>query len=164
MVEQTKKIQTKSTWNHEKWVSILGKWMWVILLVNALIYVLLNIYWMSAAYTAWNDLKLYYESYGVPFTATFAIDASWIWGIVSAIILIIFAIAIVRPRFSKPCGEKDWDYLLDDVLKLGSIRFPWMLVWGIIAEIFGQWWAGAPIILIALVLLFAGPKPYNWKT
>ncbi len=164
MTEQTKKTKSKGTWKHEGWASFLGKITWIILLINSLVYILLNIYWMSAAYTAWNDLKTYYQTLGVPFTATFTVDASWIWGIVSAIILIIFAIAIVRPRFSNPCSEKNWDYLLDDVLKLGSIRFPWMLVWGIIAEIFGQWWGGAPIFVIALFLLFDGPKQYEWKT
>lgn len=167
MVEQTKTVKSKGSWQHEKWASILGKWTWVLLLVNALIYIIWPIADIATTYSLWLEGKQAYEalpyaSLAGPYPA-YPLDAYLIWEIVSAIVLAIFAIAIVRPRFSKLCGEKNWDKLLDDVFVLGSVRIPWMLAWGIIAEIFGQWWGGAPIFIIALVLLFAGPKSYSWK-
>ncbi|MBN1802023.1 MAG: hypothetical protein JW891_10980 [Candidatus Lokiarchaeota archaeon] len=168
MTEQEKKPKPKGKWQHENWVSILGKWTWVILLVNALVYILWPIVTIATTYSEWLSLKQLYDASYIPGIMppypAYPLDAYLIWEIIAAIILVIFAIAIVRPRFSKPCADKDWDKLLDDVLVLGSVRIPWMLIWGIITEILGQWWGGAPIFVVAFVLIFAGPKPYSWKT
>jgi hypothetical protein len=38
-----------------------------------------------------------------------------------------------------------------------------VLFWGIIVEIFGHFWAGIPVIIIGLVIIFAGPKEYKWS-
>ena len=80
------------------------------------------------------------------------------------IIIILLAIAIIRPKFSNKCAAKDWDSLHNWTLNLGGIRLPWMLIWGIIIDIFSWWyWGGLVIIIPALFLIFAGPKKYEWK-
>ncbi len=68
-----------------------------------------------------------------------------------------------KAYFSSKCANKDWDGLYNWVIPLGSIRFPWMLFWGIVVEVLGYGWGGFAIIIPALVLIFAGPKPYEWK-
>jgi len=131
--------------NIESWVITLGKWAWVIAVINGLVYLLWGIIWFAF----------------IPFSF---MDATYIWYIISGIITIIIAIIIVKPRFSSKCAAKDWDYLLNDVLTLGNLRIPWMLVWGILIEIFGNWWGGLPILIPAILLIFMGPKPYDWTT
>ena len=87
-----------------------------------------------------------------------------VWEIIWAIIIILLAFAIIRPKFSNKCANKDWDSLYNWFLNLGGIKIPWMLIWGIIIEAFSwYWWGGLPILIPALVLIFAGPKPYEWK-
>lgn len=87
-----------------------------------------------------------------------------IWLIICAILIGILTLFIVKPRFSDKCASKDWDFLLNDVLVIGNVRIPWMLIIGIIIEILGLWWWGGLAILIPMIfLLVAGPKPYNWK-
>lgn len=136
--------------NIESFVTILGKWAWVIVIINGLIYIFSGIWGLIWTIPA------------IPYGATLGI--STIWNIIGGIVVIILAIIIIKPRFSSKCAAKDWDYLLNDVLTLGNFRIPWMLIWGIIIEIFGNWWGGLPIIIPALLLIFMGPKPYDWTT
>jgi len=131
--------------NVEPFVTLLGKWAWVIAVINGLVYLFWGIMWFAF----------------IPFSF---MDATYIWYIISGIITIIIAIIIVKPRFSSRCAAKDWDHLLNDVLTLGNLRIPWMLIWGILIQIFGNWWGGLPIIIPALLLIFMGPKPYDWTT
>ncbi len=86
-----------------------------------------------------------------------------IWNITWGVIEILIAIAVIKPKFSDKCASQDWDALYGWVLKLGSFKLPWMLVWGIIFEMFG-WlaWGGLPVLIPAIMLLFVGPKPYEW--
>ena len=61
--------------------------------------------------------------------------------------------------------DDDWDSLYEWVLELGSLRLPWMLIWGAIISGFGWYgWAGALILIPAIMLLFFGPQEYEWKT
>jgi len=86
-----------------------------------------------------------------------------IWWIIEAIIMIIISLFIIRPKFSKKCAEKDWDALLNWTLNLGGLRLSWMLIWGIILEIFSwYYWGGLAILIPAFLLLFVGPKEYQW--
>ena len=89
--------------------------------------------------------------------------AEGVWYLIGAGLSVALAIIIIKPRFSNKCADKDWDSLINDVLVLGSIRIPWMLIWGIIITVVGQWWAGLTILIPVFFLIFAGPKPYNWK-
>ena len=60
-------------------------------------------------------------------------------------------------------GEKDWEKLLTDVLVLGNIQIPWMLIMGVILEIFGFGWGGAIVLICAILIIFLGPRKYEWK-
>ncbi|MFX1325618.1 MAG: hypothetical protein ACFE8N_11725 [Promethearchaeota archaeon] len=136
-------------WKHAGWVSGLGTWAWVIGIISGLI----NIIWGIATIV---------PLAAVPFGLGAALMGLPIWLIISGVLVIIICLVIVRPKFSKRCSEKDWDGLLNWVIG-GSVRFPMMLFWGIIVEIFGYGWGGFAIIIPALVLIFAGPKKFEWK-
>jgi hypothetical protein len=132
--EEEKPQEYNPNWeNTEPLVQTLGKWAWIVALVNGIIYLLLNILFLD------------------------------IVDIIFSIITIIIAIVYVKPRFSSKCEDKNWEYLYNDVLVLGNIRIPWMLIMGILLEIFGFWWGGALVLICAFILLFFGPKPYNWS-
>ncbi len=79
-------------------------------------------------------------------------------------IAIVFAFAFIKPRFSNKWKEEDYDYLFNDVIKIGKLRIPLMLIIGIILEILMSWWSGLFFLFIPLLLLiFMGPKEYKWK-
>jgi hypothetical protein len=137
----------ESEWQHASWVSSLGKWAWVIGVLNGIIGIL---YYVGLSFIYW-----WYPFYLV----------SQIWNIILAIIGIAISFLVIKPKFSKPCGEKDWDALYGWVLNLGGFNIPWMLIWGIILLYFGWWsWAAYAVLIPAIVLLFAGPKEYNWSS
>ena len=138
-------------WKHASWVSTLGKWAWGIGIISGIIDIIVGFTGAISSVTLVLGLVLF--SVG-----------NYIWLIISGIIIILISFFIIKPKFSDKCAAQDWDYLLNWVIPLGNIRFPWMLFWGIIVDIFGYWWGGLPILIPALVLIFAGPKPYEWKT
>jgi len=74
-----------------------------------------------------------------------------------------FVVFIILPFFSLKCAKKDWDFLLNWVIPLGNIRFPWMLFWGALLVVFGYWWGGWVVLIPAFVLLFTGPTEFKWK-
>ena len=128
-------------WKHASWVSFLGMIAWMVGILSGVISIIVGI--VRAA--------LFFFTWGSP-----------IWLIISGVMAIGISFFVILPKFSIKCQKKDWDSLLDWVLPIGNIRFPWMLLWGIILEIF-TWWGGICVIIPALVLLFAGPKEYEWK-
>ena len=143
----------ESEWQHASWVSTLGKWAWVIGIINGLFGILWYIYQFIVLSAAWAWLPGAY----VPTTE--------IWNIIVSIIGIAISFLVIKPKFSKPCGEKDWDALYGWVLNLGGFNVPWMLIWGILLLYFGWWsWGGYAVLIPAIVLLFAGPKEYNWTS
>ena len=148
-------------WQYEKIVSIVGKWAWVILLLDELIYIILGIYYEALAAQTIARLCAVFPPGTCPFVYT--VSATNVWYIVGAIATVLFSIVIVKPRFSNKCAAKEWDALMDDVLVVGGVRIPWMFIWCLIAAIFGQGWGTFPIVVPALLLIFAGPKPYEWK-
>ena len=137
-------------WKFASWVSTLGKWAWVIGIVSGIVDILIAIY--SIAILA-----------ALPFGAGAVYMGYGVWWLIAGILEILISFFVIRPKFSNKCANKDWDSLYEWILPLGSIRFPWMLIWGIITEVLGYGWGGFAIILPALVLIFAGPKPYKWK-
>jgi hypothetical protein len=137
----------ESEWQHASWVSTVGKWAWIILIVIDIIGLIASL--------------LFIISWG--FFALFA-AATQIWNIIASIIGILIALFVIRPKFSNPCGEKDWDTLYSWVLKLGGFNVPWMLVWGLLLFLFGWYGFGALFVLVpAFVLIFMGPKEYKWS-
>jgi hypothetical protein len=160
-MEENEQVKQKATyWKYENITYILGKWAWVFAILAGIIDLLFGIVGAITVYQSW---AIYLAPLGIPITETISSNAYNIWNIISSILLIIFAFFIIKPRFSDKCAQKDWDYLLNDVLQIGSFRFPWMFIWAIIAEILGQWWGGSLIIIPAILLVFLGPKEYNWK-
>ncbi|TFF85200.1 MAG: hypothetical protein EU551_04485 [Promethearchaeota archaeon] len=140
----------------------LGKIAWIVLLIEAIIFVILAIYYLvvlAAVSAAAAEAGVY--SYIAADLAFYTIYG-WFY-LIGAILAVIFAIAFVRPRFSKKWADKDYDYLLNDVIKIGSVRIPLFLIIGIILEIFLAWWGGLIILVPLLILIFAGPKEYKWK-
>ena len=139
----------------------LGKIAWIVLLIEAIIFIILGIYYLvvlAAVAAAAEQAGVY--SYVAADIAFYTIYG-WFY-LIGAILAFIFAIAFVRPRFSNKWAEKDYDYLLNDVIKLGNVRIPLFLIIGIILEIFLAWWGGLIILVPLLILIFAGPKEYQW--
>ncbi|MHA2399274.1 MAG: hypothetical protein ACXADU_10360 [Promethearchaeota archaeon] len=136
-------------WKHAGWVSGLGTWAWVLGIVGGVISIIIGISTI-ATFSGFLFLGL-----------GLALGPA-IWNIISGFIAIIIAIVIIRPKFSKRCADKDWDTLMNWVMSDG-FRFPWMLFWGILLHIFGYWFAGAFVTIPSLVLIFAGPREYEWK-
>lgn len=136
----------ESEWQHASWVSTVGKWAWVIGVLNGLIGIL---YVVGYSFILWWN----------PFYWT-----GQIWNIISSIIGIAISLLIIRPKFSNPCGKEDWDALYGWVLNLGGLRVPWMLIWGILMLPFGWYgWGGIAVLIPTLMLLFAGPKEFKWS-
>ncbi len=168
MSEKEKKAEKesiKTVWQYEKWVSIFGKWTWILVLIIALLYFLATIYTISSYTYLFIGAKLAWESNNSSSTYYYVYEFQpvWFWDIISPIILMYFAHNTLRSRFSKPCKEKDWNRLLDDVWIVGETRIPRMLIWFVITEIFGLGIAGMPIFIIAILLLYKGPQKYEWK-
>lgn len=160
MEENEKTTKKSKSWQYEKITYILGKWAWIFAILSAVVNLLLAVYYIVIAIQAYQVAVAYL---GPALAGSLVLSYYDIWNVITSIILIIFALLIIRPRFSNKCAAKDWNYLLNDVLPIGSFRFPWMFIWAIIAEILGQWWGGVFIIVPAILLVFAGPKEYKWK-
>ncbi|MFW9972767.1 MAG: hypothetical protein ACFFDF_21455 [Candidatus Odinarchaeota archaeon] len=141
-------IKAAGEWKHASWVSTLGKWAWVIGIVSGIVDIIIV---LPSLFLILPTLPYGAFLLGYP-----------IWWIISGVITILISFLIIKPKFSDRCANKDWDGLLNWVMS-DSFRFPWMLFWGIIVEIFGYGWGGFAIIIPALVLIFAGPKKYQWK-
>jgi hypothetical protein len=131
---------TKTEWKPASWVSELGKWTWLIGIISGIVNVIIGL------------TLLPYDSMG-----------TGIFLIISGIIAILISFAIIKPKVSDKCAQKDWDHFYNWVWKLSGTRIPFVLFWGIILEIFGYGWGGIPVIIVALMLIFFGPKKYEWS-
>ncbi|GAH66357.1 unnamed protein product, partial [marine sediment metagenome] len=122
----------ESEWQHASWVSTLGKWAWVIGVLNGLI----GIFWSLFQIFSFGGLILFL---GVSILGQ-------VWNIIASIVGIAIALLIIRPKFSNPCGAKDWDALYGWVLNLGGTNIPWMFIWGLILFLFGWYgWGGLAV-------------------
>jgi len=156
----------ETEWKHSGWVSGLGKWAWIILLALGIVHIIVALATTIPALIAWQNAKAIWDLAfpGTPYPYAFPLGGL-IWNIIGSVISIFVAIIIIRPKFSKPCGEKDWETLYGWTLKLGSLKIPWMFIWGVVYAIFGWYsWPAVFIMLPAIMLIFAGPRKYNWKT
>lgn len=134
-------------WQHASWVSFLGKIAWIIGLINGLIGLFASIGFIALG--------------GI---FAFLLIPTQIWNIIASIIGILIALFIIRPKFSNPCGAKDWEALYGWTLKLGGTNVPWMFIWGILLFLFGWYgWGGLAVLIPAIMLIFAGPRKYDWS-
>ena len=87
------------------------------------------------------------------------------WGIVKLVGVAIMAYLIwtYGKIYAQKCKEKDWSFLVNDVMVLGSIRIPKMLLYGIVVALITYGMGVILIILPALLIIFAGPEEFSWK-
>ena len=143
----------ESEWQHASWVSTVGKWAWVIGILNGLVGIFWAIYQIIVLTALWAWLPGGY------------VLTTEIWWIIASIVGIVISLLIIRPKFSNPCGAKDWDALYSWTLNLGGLNIPWMFIWGLLLFVFGWYgWAGLAVLIPAVMLIFAGPKEYNWSS
>jgi hypothetical protein len=142
-------------WKHASLVSTIGKWAWIIVILNGILQIIVPLIDYAVRAIAWSLVLPY----------PLLIGFTEIWDIISGVIVIVIGFFIIKPQFSAKCVDQDWDGLLDWVLVLGTFRVPWMLIWGIVLLIFDWYfWAAAVILIPAALLLFAGPKEFKWST
>ena len=150
MSESQSKPSTSGTWQFASLVSNLGKWAWIAGLINGIVEII---------------VALYTIGWGIalsPFGG--GLIGTGVWYIIGAVILIFISFAIIRPKFSNKCANQDWEALYSWTLSLGNTKIPWMLIWGIIFTIFSwYYWGGILVLLPAILLIFVGPRPYNWS-
>jgi hypothetical protein len=152
---------SKSTWETlEPIVSITGKWAWLYGVIVGVLYIILSIW----AFVTISRAIAYWESiYGTSIPYTGRGYGYAVWELITAVVSIAVSLLWVKPKFSIPCGEKDWEKLLTDVVKIGDIQIPWMLIMGVILAIFGYGWGGLAVLGCAIILIFFGPRKYEWK-
>jgi hypothetical protein len=169
MAEEPKgpKTTTESQWESEKgWVITLGTWAWLFSLANGIVYIIWGIvilFVQTGVQTATTPFIPYLPS--TVSTVWYSSRATGIYYLIGGSFNIIFSIAVVKFKFSNKVKERDWDFLYDEhILKLGSVRFPLMLLWGILLAAFGYGWGGVLVLVVVFMLLFAGPREYQWKS
>ncbi len=163
MSTQSKSQQKKSSSDDGamNFAEFLGKIAWIVVLIEGFIFIFWGIYYLYWASVA-TQVAEQYGAYSYVAADIASLTLYGVMYIIGGILGIIFAVAFVKPRFSNKWADKDYDYLLNDVVKIGSARIPLFLIIGIILEIFMSWWGGLIIIVPLLILIFAGPKEYKW--
>ena len=156
--ESTSTERTSSGWiSIENFVSFLGEWAWVILLVEGSIFILWGIIGLitisAAGAMAQQAGAAGYGAFNLAFYTFW-----YAWFIIGGVLTIVLAIIFVKPRFSDKWAYRDYDSLLNDVIEIGNIRIPLMLIIGIIISIFLLIWGGLIILIPLLLLIFMGPK------
>ena len=87
------------------------------------------------------------------------------WGIVQLVGVAIMAYLVwtYGKIYSQKCKEKDWSFLVNDVLVIGSFQMPKMLAYGIVVAFITYGTGVILIVLPALLIIFAGPEEFSWK-
>ncbi|MHA1746336.1 MAG: hypothetical protein ACTSWW_10080 [Promethearchaeota archaeon] len=159
-------IQKNDTWSSiEKWVALAGKWSWVWLLLQVVIGLIGTIL-AIAAIAVWSaqiallvPTDLFYAEYTA---ARAKLIGEVVWYFIGVAISLAALILFVRP-FAKKCGERDWGFLVNDVIVIAGYRIPKMLILGVVLEIFTQGYGGLLVLIPVLLILFVGPVPVQWK-
>jgi hypothetical protein len=142
-MSEKKDSGSKSTWDSlEPIVTVVGKYAWIYALVVGIIHVILGLVY----------ILVWWRSTG-----------TGIWWLINAGVLIAAALLWIKPKFSNPCGEKNWEALLADVLVLGNVQIPWMLIVGVLLAIFSTGYGSLFVLVPALLIIFLGPRDYDWK-
>ena len=129
-----------STWKSlEGIISFVGKFSWIILAIIAVFLIIGAILNFLADIIGWGIIQLV----GVAIMAYLV----WTYGKI----------------YAQKCKEKDWSFLVNDVMVLGSIQIPKMLLYGIVVAFITYGTGVVLIVLPALLIIFAGPEEYSWK-
>jgi len=130
-----------STWKSlEDIISFVGKFSWIILAFIAfwlVFWAILSFIGSGIVTGVWNLLSVAIMAYLV-----------WTYGKI----------------YAQKCKEKDWSFLVNDVLVIGSIKIPKMLVYGILICIFTYGTGIILIVLPALLTMFMGPEEFSFST
>ena len=86
-----------------------------------------------------------------------------IWNLLSVAIM-AYLIWTYGKVYSQKSKEKDWSFLVNDVLVIGSIQIPKMLAYGIVICIFTYGTGIILIVLPALLTMFMGPEEFSFTT
>lgn len=142
---QPRKSREDPSWKSlEKWVSLGGQFSWVLFVI-----------WIIVRLISIIVLGI------VPDTRV----KGWFyvfWGFLSITVIIYLGITFLKP-FAIKCKEKDWSYLVNDVIVFDIYRIPKMLVLGLVLLIFSSW-GSSLVILVSLFIIFMGPEEVQWKT
>ncbi len=134
------KTRDDSTWKSlEDIISFVGRFSWIILAIIAFFLVLGAI------------LGIIGSKIGI---AVFQL---------LSVAIMVYLVWTYGKIYAQKCKEKDWSFLVNDVLVIGSFRIPKMLAYGIVMCFFTY---GTAIILIvapALLIIFMGPEEFSWK-
>jgi hypothetical protein len=137
-----------------RYIPIAGKWAWIVMLIGGLITIIIGLLVYLPVAAIWGSIP----SIMGPYVGALA------WEIIKAIIMVAFAIIWVKPKFSNRIAAEKYDEVLDDAIKISTIRIPWMWIMGVILVIFSGWSWGWIILGPAIIITFFGPSaPYNWK-
>ncbi len=134
------KTGDNSTWNSlEDIISFVGKFSWIILAIIAIFSIIGAI------------LSFIGDALGM--------------GIIQLVGVAIMAYLVwtYGKIYAQKCKEKDWSFLVNDVMVIGSIQIPKMLLYGIVVSFITYGMGVILIILPALLIIFAGPEEYSWK-
>ncbi len=141
-------------WKNASIASTLGKIAWILGVVGGIVELIFGIIFVTSRApkfpTGWETI----------------IHPYYVYYIIAGIVCILLSIIIIKPKFSDKCANQDLDALYDWVLKLGSIRLPWILIWSIILMSFGTvWlsWGGDLMFVVFSLLIISGPKKFVWK-
>lgn len=133
----------------EKYVQF-GKWAWLFGVIAGII----TIFWAIIILSLIGSAGLWGYSEES--------EAQLIWYIIASIILIIFSFYI-KGRFCNKIAAKDYEGIYNDTITIGGYKIPWILIFGVFLEILGNWWGGLFLFVPAVLLIFMGPRKYDWK-
>ena len=165
--KEKKEKKRGDSWDSVKGFAIwLGTYGWIFLLIGGILFILMG--FIGLAYPAVEESlpPVLYTNLVIDIAGYLHVHGlfTYVLWFIGGILAIILTLAFVKPRFSNKWKEEDYDYLLNDVIKIGNLRIPLMLIVGIILEILMSWWSGLFFLFIPLLLLiFMGPKEYKWK-
>jgi len=150
----TPQPNTNDTWSKiENIVSIMGKWSWVLILIE----ILVSLAGVAYAFS----LISMYGSLFWQYAGLYAFEL--IWFFIAIIIDLVIIVAYVIRVFAKKCGEKDWNFLVNDVFVFGSVRIPKMVFWWIILAIFTNFYGSLLGLIPTILIIFLGPEKVQWK-
>jgi len=130
-----------STWKSlEDVIAFVGRFSWIILAFIAVILIIIAI--------------LSFIGSGI---------IAGIWSLLSVAIM-AYLVWTYGKVYSQKCKEKDWSFLVNDVLVIGSIQIPKMLAYGIVICIFTYGTGIILIVLPALLTMFMGPEEFSFST
>ena len=82
------------------------------------------------------------------------------WGIwyTLSTLFTVYTIITYGKVYSDKCKAKDWEFLMTDMLIIGTLEIPKMLAFAVLLFIFTQFWGGFLVYASAFLIYFFYPK------